>query len=194
MSLFIKDGGTWQGLLQGSVSVNNLGSYSDVDQIYVKQSGIWFPVWDFVANTDGKPRWGVAQFSDTDFLGGKSNPNQAGLDYDVWTGEQHFMDSVLVNEHNTQEDGIVVNMTIPFPDYGYFAHPISMGVATFTNNANSFIGGWNGIQWPDGGFNSDSGPLQVVYDDGDGPGYWAVYRTDFSGIGTMSWTVDFSIT
>ena len=137
----------------------------------------------------------MAQFSDTDFTGGKEDPNQAGDPYTRWTGVQDFMDSVLVNEHTTQEDNITISMDLAFPDYGYVAHPLEFGLASFRDNSNNFPGGWDGIYWPDGSTTSQSGPMTVQYDNGDGTGisYWCIYRTDFSGIGSMSWTVNFAL-
>lgn len=190
MSLLLKNSGVWTDVPQGDLFLNANGSVVAPTQIWIKRNGLWKPVWS--QTSGGLPRWGIAQFSDTDFTGGKEDPNQAGDPYDHWTGVQDFIDSELTSIHPVQENGIVVDLDIPFPYYAYFAHPVEMGLAEFIDNENGFPGGWDGIEWPDGQVGSTSGPMMVTYDDGNGPSYWYIYRTDFSGIGQMSWTVNFN--
>jgi hypothetical protein len=67
-----------------------------------------------------------------------------------------------------------------------------LGTVTFVDNSNGFPGGWDGIQWADGDYGSEFGPIDITVDAGNGPETWSIYRTDFSGIGTMSWTVNFN--
>lgn len=190
MSLIHKASGSLIDLPQGSVYAR-AGTAKQVEQIWLNSAGIWYPVWGQEPSSTRYARWGVAQFSDTDFTGGKDDPNQAGDPYDRWTGVQDFIDSELTNIHAAQESGIQVSLDIPFPYYAYFACPIEMGPANFIDNDTGFPGGWDGAKWPDGGTHSATGPIVVQYDDGDGLSYWYVYRTDFSGIGQMSWTVNF---
>jgi hypothetical protein len=190
MSLLLKSAGIWKSLEQGSVHLRD-GTIKQASQIWAKRSGTWYPIWTTQTFPSAGPQiWGIAQFSDTDFTGGKDDPNQAGDPYERWTGPQDFISSELTVSHDGNGDA-VVTMDVPFPEYGYFAHPASMGVATFIDNATGFPGGWDGAGWPDGGSGTTSGPLTVTYDDGSGPKDWYVYRTDYSGIGQMSWTVQF---
>ena len=138
----------------------------------------------------GAPKvlWGVAQFADTDFTGGKTNPNQDGTPYTRWNGPQDFIDTQLTNSYSGTGD-MDIDLFVPFPQYAYFAYPVSQGVADIRDKATNNPGGWDGATWADGGFDSTSGPLTVTYDDGSGPEDWFVYRTSFSGIEAMSWTI-----
>lgn len=193
MSLLYKRAGVWKSVLQGDVFNRASGAYRATEQIWVRRGGVWFPVWGYTPSLTRYLRWGSANFSDTDFLGGKAFPNQAGVSYTTWTGVQDFIDSVCTNVHTTQESNVVINMELSFPNYGYVAHPLEFGIAAFHDNVSSFPGGWNGIYWPDGSENEHRGPMRVLYNDGNGLSYWLVYRTDYSGIGSMSWTVDFAL-
>ena len=190
MSLLIKNSGVWKNLVRDSVPIRD-GSIKVPTQLWLKNVGVWQPIFDDPVAQPASPQiWGMAQFADTDFTGGKTDPNQAGDPYERWTGPQHFIDDELTYAHDGNGNA-VITLNIPFPQYGYFAHPASMGIATFTDNANGFTGGWDGAKRPDGGFDMATGPLMVTYDDGSGPKDWYVYRTDFSGIGQYSWTVSF---
>lgn len=193
MSLYIRDSGVWKKTQQGDVFNRVAGAYRAARQIWVKRGGVWFPVWGYAPSPTRYLRWGTANFSDTDFLGGKEFPNQAGVAYTVWSGPQDFISSVCTNVHTTRESDVLVEMNCSFPNYGYVAHPLEFGIATFHDNNSGFPGGWDGIYWPDGSMTEKTGPMLVVYDDGGGPSYWLVYRTDYSGIGSMSWTVDFAL-
>lgn len=185
MSLFINNAGTVKSIARGGVHMRHAGAIKQVEQIWIKRNGVWHPVW---ASTF-RARFGVAQFSDTDFTGGKEYPNQAGEAYTQWAGPQDFIDSALTHNYSSAQSSLQVELSMPFPQYAYFAHPQSYGIAEFIDNANGFPGGWDGITWGDGTIGEIYGPVTVVYDDGSGPENWYVYRTDFSGIGNMSWTV-----
>lgn len=69
-------------------------------------------------------------------------------------------------------------------EYGYFAYPAVLGLATFTDTSSGISGGWDGASWPaDGSIGSTYGPITVQKDGID----WYVYRTDFQGVsGTFS--------
>lgn len=196
MPLIIKTGGSLVSLEAVDLKIGSSGSLVSPSQGFVKQSGAWLEVWapdegtgDTGGSTSplpaGVPRWGVAQFSDTDFTGGKTDPNTDGQPYTRWAGPQEFIDSEL----QTYDSSMFVDLSVPFPDYGYFAHKASDGTATFLDSAQGWPGGWDGAKWSDGGFGSENGPISVMYDDGTGPAEWLVYRTDFSGIGDMAWNV-----
>jgi hypothetical protein len=87
--------------------------------------------------------------------------------------------------------------TIELPtvaDYGYFCHPSVLGVATFTDVSNGFSGGWDGATWPsDGSIGGTTGPLSVTRTIGQDTQTWYLYRTDFSGLGTRTFRVDYTI-
>lgn len=182
-------------LSPSSVFLRNTQGFVNPEQGFVKRNGNWHPLWsednpDPGGNSNsplppGVARWGIAQFSDTDFTGGKTDPNADGQPYDRWTGVQDFIDSEL----QTTDPSLQVSMNIDFPRYGYFAHKASEGTAMFIDSVNGWPGGWDGATWEDGGFGSVFGPITVQYDDGTGVADWKVYRTDFSGVGNLSWTV-----
>lgn len=201
MPVITKVAGSFVAFLADDVKIKQDGAIVSPEQGFVKTDTGWHPLW--AAQTEepgpdpepenpsasplppGVPRWGVAQFSDTDFTGGKSNPNMDGKPYDRWEGPQDFID----NELQTYDPSMQVAISVPFPDYGYFAHKASDGTASFMDSVNGWPGGWDGAQWSDGGFGTTSGPITVTYDDGTGPADWVIYRTDFSGIGDLAWTV-----
>lgn len=191
MPLFIKNSGVWKSLEQGSVHLKE-STLKIVGQIWIKRLGGWQSVWsaenppEQVA--DNTVLWGIAQFSDTDFTGGKTDPNQAGDPYTRWTGVQDFISSELVNS-DTTGGTVSVALNVPFPEYGYFAHPKSRGIAQFIDDSTGWPGGWDGANWPDGGYWAATGPITVTYDNGNGPEDWYVYRTSFSGFGALSWQV-----
>lgn len=190
MPIFIKQDGVIH-----EVRAENVRVPQAVSQAYCKVVGHWQPMWSEQEEPEdpttgsslppGVPRWGVAQFSDTDFTGGKQDPNMDGQPYQRWTGAQDFIDTMLTE---TNEE-LTIELSIDFPNYGYFACKASDGLATFLDSVNGWPGGWDGAQWEDGGFGMTTGPLTVLYDDGTGEAEWYVYRTDFSGIGDMGWSV-----
>ena len=185
MPLFVNNASTWEALSPEDVHIKDAGTYKSVVQGWVKDAGAWKPLWSLAPAT---ARWGLAQFSDTDFTGGKSDPNQAGDPYESWTGVQDFIDSELTNVITPVTDGQIIT-TVAFPLYVYLAIPKSEGFVTFTDDDTGFAGGFNGAAWGDGGTPSTSGPVTVSYNDGTGVVDWYVYRSDFSGIGSQSWTL-----
>lgn len=194
MSVYTKTNGGIVEVPQGSVALKDNSSIKSASQIWVKKGGVWLPIWNYTAHSSPTVFWGTAQFSDTDFTGGKQDPNLAGDPYENWTGVQDFIDSELTNVVSNPQDGMTFSTFVEFPDFCYFAHPLSMGLATFFDNDSGFTGGWDGIRWPDdGGIHNETGPMRVTYDDGTGPTYWLVYRTDMAGIKDMSWSVTFSL-
>ena len=192
MGILIKDAGTFKGdLVKGEVSVKQSGTWKQAEQVYVKDGGTWYQMFPDLQ----LPRWGVGGFSDVDLMGGKSGLDQAGGAYETWTGPQDFIDSVLTTIFPDQSDGQIINYNVPFPDYLYFACPKGeTGSMTPTDTGTGFPGGWDGIQWADGGFDVTAGPLEFTYDDGNGATTWYVYRTDFSGIGQVEFSIAFELT
>lgn len=199
MPVLIKDNGALKDVSKENFRLRHSGSVVVPTKGLLRHNGQWVSLWienttepeDPVSNSPlpaGVPRWGVAQFADTDFTGGKTDPNADGQPYQRWTGPQDFIDSML----QTYDPSMEVSMNIPFPDYGYFAHKASDGTATFLDGTYGWPGGWDGATWEDGGFGSTQGPISVMYDDGSGPAEWLIYRTDFSGVGDMMWNVTVS--
>jgi hypothetical protein len=139
-------------------------------------------------------RWGTAQFSDTDFTGGKTWPNQAGGTYETWTGVQQFItDELTTLATGNGPHNLLLSLPFePNPIYGYFAHPAWMGTYRFTDNSTTFDGSWDGASWFDGSVGDlpgeYMGPMTVTYDDGNGPEPWKIYRTDFSGLNDIDFT------
>jgi len=71
--------------------------------------------------------------------------------------------------------------------YGYFFSPVSNGAIQFTEINSNLLGGWDGATWADGDIGSTNGPATISLDFGAGPSDWYVYRTDFAGIGIVTW-------
>ena len=134
-----------------------------------------------------------------DFTGGKDDGQNGGMNlegqpYQQWTGPQHFFNSVLTNQMTSNASGLTFSLNLPTgADYGYFAHPSSLGTATHIDQSTMWPGGWDGATWEtDGNFGETAGPIEVTIDDGSGPRLWKIYRTDFSGIGQYTWAVNYS--
>lgn len=137
-------------------------------------------------------RYGVAQFADLDFTGGKTGNDQMGNPYERWTGPADFITTKLTNFLPNDTDTEVMVMDIQDGNYGYFAHPKVLGKATFVDTANGYENTLDGASWGDGDVgNAGDGPLTVIFDDGTGPIEWYVYRTDFYGIGPISYRVSY---
>lgn len=144
-------------------------------------------------------RFGKGQFAGPDFTGGKDDGQNGGLNlegqpYEQFAGPQDFFNKVLLNSMASNSSGETFGLNLPTgADYGYFAHPSSLGTATHIDQSTMFPGGWDGAQWTqDGNFGTESGPIEVTIDDGTGPRLWKIYRTDFSGIGAYTWAVNYS--
>lgn len=86
----------------------------------------------------------------------------------------------------------VFNINVPTGQYGYFAHPSFLGIATFTDVTTEFEGGWHGASWPyDGTAGPVNGPIAVLRNIGGVVQTWYVYRTDYPGIGNKQFRVTF---
>jgi len=75
--------------------------------------------------------------------------------------------------------------------YGYFAYPIALGMASFTDS-NGLQGGWDGAGWPtDGSIGTTTGPVAVTRTlQGNTVSYY-LYRTDFPSLGSTTFNVTF---
>jgi hypothetical protein len=120
--------------------------------------------------------------------------NLEGQPYQNWANPQAFFDSIFLNAMPSNVSGQEFSLSLPTgADYGYFAHPSSLGTATHIDKSTMFPGGWDGVTWEqDGNFGETSGPVEVMIDDGSGPRLWKIYRTDFSGIGNYTWQVNYT--
>lgn len=101
------------------------------------------------------------------------------------------LESFLTNSlpHTGNQEFLV---TVRVGEYGYFAHPAHLGVARFTDRQLDIEGGWDGATWPtDGTIGDTFGPLAVLRNTGLGLQTWYVYRTDFPGLGTKMFKVEF---
>lgn len=121
-----------------------------------------------VVSATAVPKWGFAGYVSPSF-------NQG------FTGPQAFIDS-LVNEMPDRESGNTITYQLAANEYAYYACPKDMGEPTFVDLASSFSGGWDGASWLDDFSNlDDKGPVEVMYDAGNGPEPWYIYRTDWPG-------------
>jgi len=77
-------------------------------------------------------------------------------------------------------------------NYIYYAHPAALGTATFTEPSLGLSGGMDGATWPAGGIGSTYGPLTVTRTIGGVDEDWYLYRSDFPGIGEITFRVDYS--
>lgn len=142
------------------------------------------------------PRWGVAQFSDTDFTGGKTGKDSYGNTYVRWSGLQDFADKVMTHMMPSANSGETFTMNIGDGQYGYYMYPKSLVTkpagAEFTDQAVNVPGGMGGVRWtPEGEVGDNYDPLEVSYDAHDGKGAqpWYIHRTDFDSLGTITFKV-----
>lgn len=140
-----------------------------------------------------RARWGVAMFSDTDFTGGKTgtDPNY-DKPYTRWTGIQDFADKVMTNLLPSNNSNEKFTADVGEAQYLYFMAPKSLGKATFTDQAINIDGGMGGITWtPEGEQGDKFDGIDVQYDchDGNGPVTWTIYRTDYDGLGRITFNV-----
>lgn len=140
-----------------------------------------------------KARWGVAMFSDTDFLGGKvaTDPNY-DKPYTHWTGIQDFADKVMTNLLASNNSNELFTVNVGEAQYGYFMALKSLGKATFTDQAINIDGGMGGISWtPEGEQGDTFDGIDVQYDchDGNGLKTWTIYRTDYDSLGSVTFKV-----
>ena len=144
-------------------------------------------------------RFGKGQFCGPNLTGGVDDGQNGGLNlegqpYQNWANAQAFFDSVLTSTMPSNANGNTLALALPTgADYGYFAHPSSLGNATLIDQSTMFPGGWDGATWVvDGNFGETAGPIEVMIDDGSGARLWKIYRTDFSGIGNYTWAVNYA--
>jgi hypothetical protein len=84
-------------------------------------------------------------------------------------------------------DDQMIDISAGANEYGFFAYPAALGLATFVDIALGISGGWDGAGWPDdGSTGTSSGPIIVQRNGED----WYVYRTDTTGVfGTFQVTL-----
>lgn len=99
----------------------------------------------------------------------------------------------LTQSMTSVQSGQTFNIDLPnVGDYGYFCHPAVLGTAIFTDTSNNFQGGWDGATWPDNGsVGSTTGPLALSRTVNGDTQTWHLYRTDFAGLGTRTFRVDY---
>ena len=85
----------------------------------------------------------------------------------------------------------VVAFDVPAGQFGFVSYPKELGLATFINQSSSFEGGWDGAGWPEDGIGVSIGPITVTRTIDGTTRSWYVYRTDFSGLGTDSYSITF---
>lgn len=97
------------------------------------------------------------------------------------------IDALASEMPNTDDGQFTLNVT--GSEYGFFAYPAALGEATFIDNNIMLEGGWDGATWSDDGSTiGDKYTPIVIEKDGT---KWFVYRTDFSGIGNIDYSVKF---
>ena len=76
-------------------------------------------------------------------------------------------------------DNQMIEINAGVDEFGFFAYPAALGLATFVDLALGTSGGWDGAAWPsDGSTGTTSGPITVQRNGED----WYVYRTDSKGV------------
>tara|TARA_B100000700_G_scaffold101966_1_gene114992 strand:+ start:38157 stop:44120 length:5964 start_codon:yes stop_codon:yes gene_type:complete len=83
------------------------------------------------------------------------------------------------------------SLTIPEGEYGWFAYPAALGEARFVDADVSIEGGWDGATWPEGSVEFSTGPVRVTVNNGTEDVEWLLYRTDFAGLGEVTFDVQF---
>lgn len=92
---------------------------------------------------------------------------------------------------SVETDNHVFSMNVPEGEYGWFAHPAALGEARFVDTQTTIEGGWDGATWPEGSVEFSEGPVVVQMNHDGELVDWLLYRTDFSGLGDISFTVLF---
>jgi hypothetical protein len=147
-----------------------------------------------VVTGNALPRYGVAQFSDTDFTGGKTGKDPYNNPYTRWAGLQDFADKVLTNLMPSSNSNETFTVNIGEGQYAYYMHPKSLITdrTEFTDLAINVPGGMGGITWtPEGEVGDSFDPMEVLFDakDGQGAQPWLIYRTDWDSLGTITFRV-----
>lgn len=166
MPLFQKRAGALVELRRGDVFLRDAVAAKRVEQIWVKDSSGWKPVFPVLQLA----RWGYATFA-----------GESLAEYEH-QGPQAFIDG-LTSLMASNDNGETLTYSLPDGNtFAYFAHPKVLGVATFTDLGNGFAGAWDGATWKEDLSNFEAmGPVEVTYDPGTGPEQWYVYRTDWQG-------------
>ena len=101
------------------------------------------------------------------------------------------IEGYLTSELPSTASGQTIELNIAAGTYGYFAYPAALGLATFTNQADSSIqGGWDGAGWPnDGSIGLSTGPLTVSRTINGIETSWFLYRTDSTSLGNVSYHI-----
>lgn len=176
MPLLHKTQGSILQLERNSMFVFHDGAHKAPEQVFAKIEGVWRPV--FLSGSQA--RWGYAAFAG------------ASLAENGFFGPQLFIEDNLIQFMPTTDDQ---NLTYDLPDsntFAYFAHPAHLGKAVFTDTSNGFQGSWDGASWRNDYSMEGDGPIEVTFDDGNGPEQWYVYRTDWEGPSTAPTTFKIS--
>jgi len=113
------------------------------------------------------------------------------------TGPIGINDGGEIDQYLTQyfadiESGESFTLTAPSSEYIYFASPVSYGLVTFAIDE-GISGGMGGATWPDdGSVGENEGPLTITRTTAGVATDWYLYRSDFSGIGTVTFTVNYN--
>jgi len=166
MAILTKHQGTIRSLSREDVVFKQGGTTVPPEQGLIKVSDVWYPLFPALSQA----HWGYAQYAGPDLI------------ENGYLGPQSFIEENLTSRLPVKSGE---TLTYNLPDgqtYAYFAHPVSFGVALFTDLTSSFQGSWDGAKWLDDFSNFDeTGPIEVTFDDGTGPAQWYVYRTDWAG-------------
>ena len=169
MPLKIKDGGSWKQLRRGNVPLNLGGTVVGALQLWLKGSDTWHPMFEIFASAV----WGYGPYASPEL-------NQNG-----YTGPQNFIDSLTTTLPSSDDGELIVYRLPDDATFAYCAFPKSLGEGLFTDEGNGFPGAWDGAMLLEDFSNFETyveeGPLEVTYDNGNGPEQWYVYRTDFAG-------------
>ena len=110
----------------------------------------------------------------------------------VGISEDGEIDQYLNQDFRDVQSGEEFSITASTSDYIYFAAPVAYGLVTFFIG-NGISGGMEGATWPnDGGVGTNVGPLTISRTSDGVTSDWYLYRSDFSGIGTVTLTVNYN--
>jgi hypothetical protein len=96
--------------------------------------------------------------------------------------------AVLENTLDSYQSGFEFTLLSGDMEYLYFCIPVGVGEITFFDLSNELEGGWDGASWPDdGGIGNQFGPIVIQRTDSQGQvSDWYLYRSDFAGLGEIS--------
>lgn len=92
--------------------------------------------------------------------------------------------------HTSSIENQRITVDVPEDQYGFFAYPVALGLATFIETVSGLEGGWGGATWGDS-IGTSTDPVIVVRRVCDTPVEYFVYRTELSGIGQRQFEVAF---